>query len=508
MTVAVSERAPSARRRRPRSLETLLFGAPGIDRRASNGRVAGALYVAAGLVVVATAWLLGDHVPRAGLAALGGIAVFAGILMPYIPWPRLHPRALLGPVLLSFVLLGVAAAIMPDGRNPYAVMYVVAFAYVGVSQPAGTSLIMLPAALASLLVPAALREATAPVMVEIAVEAPVWVVVAEFLAQLSQRLRRAEAETSRLLDASIALAHVSTDDGVADVTAALTIELLDSQSAVVFLADPVTGVFVNQGQRNFPIPLGRATLDQEAQPWTYEKSVAGTRVALVPDIAASPILPPLLERAMPAVSLVLIPLHAADVPIGVVVAGWTEPKPSLDEFARGAAELLQSEATRAFERLRAGASFDELTRLIDRRAYGKALDAIREGDVALFLDLDDLNSVNERFGRAGGDETLQAFAECLRQIARKSDAVARYGDDLFAMILVEAKEDGALTALVRLHQAWKEQDPPTTFSAGIAVHTSDDVPATTLARADAALAAAKKDGPGTTRVALPPDPIS
>lgn len=470
--------------------------------------MAGALYVAAGGVVIATAWMLDPRLPRAAMTGLGAIAVLAGVVFPRVPWARFHPRALLAPVLLSFALLGIAAAIMPDGRNPYAIMYIVAFAYIGVSQSPGTSLFMLPAAVASLVLPAIVQEATSGIFVEVAIEAPVWVLVAEFLAQLSERLRRAEMETARLLDASIALAHVATDDGVADVTAALTLELLEASSVVVFLMNGSEGVLVNQGQRNFPVPLGSAVLDERAQPWRFEKPFLDGDITLIPDIGASPIVPEVIERTMPVESLVLIPLTAPEGPIGMVVAGWQKARPALDGTARSAAELLQNEATRAFDRLRAGASFDELTRLLDRRAYGKALDAIHEGDVAVFLGLDDLEAVGERFGRAGRDETLKAFAACLQQIARKSDAVARYGDDLFAMILVEAKEDGALAALVRLDRMWKEQDPPTSFSAGLAVHTSVDVPATTLARADAGLAAARRDGPGSTHVALPAEPLS
>src|SRR3954470_13348390 len=90
---------------------------------------------------------------------------------------------------------------------------------------------------------------------------------------------------------------------------------------------------------------------------------------------------------------------------------------------------------------------DALTPLLNRRALIRELGrirtfALRYGASAslVYFDLDDLKSVNDRFGHAAGDAALKAVAERLLASVRESDIVGRMGGDEFAVILVQADQ--------------------------------------------------------------------
>ena len=130
---------------------------------------------------------------------------------------------------------------------------------------------------------------------------------------------------------------------------------------------------------------------------------------------------------------------------------------------------------------------DALTGLPLRAAAHDVLRGLRAGDAVVMLDLDELKLVNDTKGHAAGDALLTAVAEHLSRGVRTQDTVARWGGDEFVIVL----RSGAAAAgdvVERLRRS-----APTEFSAGIAVHASGDGEAT-LARADAALLAAKRAG--------------
>ncbi|HUZ20722.1 MAG TPA: GGDEF domain-containing protein [Acidimicrobiales bacterium] len=88
------------------------------------------------------------------------------------------------------------------------------------------------------------------------------------------------------------------------------------------------------------------------------------------------------------------------------------------------------------------ATHDELTGLVSRSVFTVVADhavrrAHREGEFVslLCLDLDDLEGINEHFGRDVGDIALIEFGELLRRELRGSDVVARVGGDEFAVLL-------------------------------------------------------------------------
>jgi diguanylate cyclase (GGDEF)-like protein len=99
----------------------------------------------------------------------------------------------------------------------------------------------------------------------------------------------------------------------------------------------------------------------------------------------------------------------------------------------------------------AEADQDPLTGVKNRRAFVREMKRIaafaqRYGAPAsvAYFDVDELKSVNDRFGHAAGDAALQAVAERLAAHTRESDILGRMGGDEFAVLLVQA--DAAVAA--------------------------------------------------------------
>ncbi len=97
------------------------------------------------------------------------------------------------------------------------------------------------------------------------------------------------------------------------------------------------------------------------------------------------------------------------------------------------------------EDLRVG---DELTGLSNRRGLIlTGTELLREADQndlevqVLFVDVQGLAGLNERRGHQAGDAALQAVARALRVAFRRSDAVARIGSALFAVIALDLQEN-------------------------------------------------------------------
>ncbi len=160
-------------------------------------------------------------------------------------------------------------------------------------------------------------------------------------------------------------------------------------------------------------------------------------------------------------------------------------------------------------RLFTRATTDPLTGLLNRaafeeRAQAEIARAERTGrSLAIaMLDIDHFKSFNDHHGHPAGDAALSAVARAVARTVRGIDAAGRYGGEEFIVLLVEAEADAALPALERIRSAVASLGPPRiarpiTISAGIAVHQglfSRVTFASLVARADAALYAAKNSG--------------
>jgi len=154
------------------------------------------------------------------------------------------------------------------------------------------------------------------------------------------------------------------------------------------------------------------------------------------------------------------------------------------------------------------AQSDELTGLPNRRVLQDRVPrALRVAAAAglraaaLFCDLDDFKSINDRFGHEVGDLVLRAVADRLRMGVRQEDLVVRLsGDEL--LIVLAGVRDGASAAVIahELREAIRKPifagaiELCVTASFGICVADPSDSMATLLARADAAMYSAKRAG--------------
>ncbi len=96
------------------------------------------------------------------------------------------------------------------------------------------------------------------------------------------------------------------------------------------------------------------------------------------------------------------------------------------------------------------ARFDELTGLVNRRAFSERLEMMSASDepieraFLMFLDLDQFKVVNDTCGHAAGDELLRKVAKLITRCVREQDTVARLGGDEFALIVIGCSEEIAL----------------------------------------------------------------
>jgi diguanylate cyclase (GGDEF)-like protein len=107
--------------------------------------------------------------------------------------------------------------------------------------------------------------------------------------------------------------------------------------------------------------------------------------------------------------------------------------------------------------LRSLSLIDDLTGLYNRRGFSELGEqqlrvARRTGRAVLlvFLDVDDLKTINDTLGHQVGDQALGRVADLLKETFRQSDILARIGGDEFAVMALEASEDNQDQLIQRL----------------------------------------------------------
>lgn len=107
---------------------------------------------------------------------------------------------------------------------------------------------------------------------------------------------------------------------------------------------------------------------------------------------------------------------------------------------------------------------DDLTQAYNRRYFEAFIDeelerAKRYGTTfsIIFLDLDDLKSVNNKYGHLMGSRTLQEVAKRILGSVRNVDRVMRFGGDEFCIILPYTHTEEALIVANRVKEAISEK---------------------------------------------------
>jgi diguanylate cyclase (GGDEF)-like protein len=169
---------------------------------------------------------------------------------------------------------------------------------------------------------------------------------------------------------------------------------------------------------------------------------------------------------------------------------------------------------------RLAASIDELTGLLNRRAFLEnalqlcARQAAHGKPVTLMMfDLDHFKSINDRFGHAAGDDALRLFADVIRKSMRATDIIGRLGGEEFAAVIDEPMEVAAAIAervranfeLAGAVVSGHAIGATVSIGAASAANVVTNLDAL-IARADAALYRAK--GGGRNRLCVADDPAN
>ncbi|MGC7406903.1 GGDEF domain-containing protein [Pandoraea pneumonica] len=163
---------------------------------------------------------------------------------------------------------------------------------------------------------------------------------------------------------------------------------------------------------------------------------------------------------------------------------------------------------RLADRMERLATFDDLTGVLARRAFIARAEAILESTVAAgstlsiaILDIDNFKTTNDRYGHAAGDKTLAHVASVISREVRQGDLVGRIGGEEFAILLPATTREDAGRMVNRLRAivaasgtGVQGRDVVSTLSAGVDEFGEGDTLASVMARADAALYAAKANG--------------
>jgi diguanylate cyclase (GGDEF)-like protein len=174
-------------------------------------------------------------------------------------------------------------------------------------------------------------------------------------------------------------------------------------------------------------------------------------------------------------SLMHLNLADSSIPI-VVLTGVNDHETGREAIQQGAEDYLPKaianslllsrsinysiERHRLLLELKAKAEQDPLTGLPNRTMIYDKLDFMiqqseRSGQTfsLVMLDFDKFKEINDTFGHRYGDRLLQAFAERLKRLMRKSDYVSRYGGDEFFMIVSNYQNESDLAELLQRKHA-------------------------------------------------------
>jgi eukaryotic-like serine/threonine-protein kinase len=173
------------------------------------------------------------------------------------------------------------------------------------------------------------------------------------------------------------------------------------------------------------------------------------------------------------------------------------------------------ENSRLFEEMNRLAITDNLTGLLNRRAFSEA--AEREFERArryrrplslILFDIDKFKSVNDAHGHLIGDQVLRVLSDTVRKTTRATDIVCRWGGEEFLILMPEQGHDQAVATAERLRQDASNLVVVTpsghlslTISLGVASlkRQEDETLDSLIGRADAAMYEAKAAGRNTVR---------
>ncbi len=149
---------------------------------------------------------------------------------------------------------------------------------------------------------------------------------------------------------------------------------------------------------------------------------------------------------------------------------------------------------------------DVLTGLYNRnevdKLIQKGMSDKKDKKAILLIDIDNMRTINDTYGRKVGDKVIRRFADELKNYFRRGDIVARYdGDEFLVMVVGAPSREFIVTRcenLLKDIQPVVDKDEKAKCTIGIAYDENGDVDALKLVRmAEAAIKQAKEKGENT-----------
>ena len=333
--------------------------------------------------------------------------------------------------------------------------------------------------------------------------------------------RHREAQSRALLELAQALAAAPTSDEVTRRLADAVPAVVECDRVIAFLWSEDEQALVCRAISGFEPGLQADLAALRIRPSDTEalvRMLADPKpdpLFFTPD-AKDPYVRAIMGRTG-ARALIVVPIVAHGRFYGILNVSVTDreerlrPTPALLRSLSGvvaqAATALDN--ARLIEEMSHQARHDNLTGLLGHRAFHEALAEVLGGDAPVTLaaiDLDDFKLINDAHGHPVGDEALRCVADALRRGVREHDLVFRIGGEEFAVLMpgLRARDAVPLAERLRAAVAATPFELPLRVSVGLASWPHDAAGSDALlARADAALYAAKRAG--KDRVSLAAD---
>ncbi len=218
----------------------------------------------------------------------------------------------------------------------------------------------------------------------------------------------------------------------------------------------------------------------------------------------------LITRPLVSLTRAAAQVASGDLDVHLPVVGGGELKYVTEVFNDMVTRLRESR--RELERL---SVTDDLTGLYNRRYLMDTLaNEVRRSRrldhpcALLMADVDHFKEYNDAYGHLAGDEALKRIAGVLRDTTRDVDCAARYGGEEFVVLMPETRAAGAIETAQRIRTRLATDElvgGKLSVSIGVSQFPDDgDAPEALLARADAALYRAKREGRDRVLRAPPP----
>lgn len=222
------------------------------------------------------------------------------------------------------------------------------------------------------------------------------------------------------------------------------------------------------------------------------------RMIFVPETHADARVDPRIVSATGARSILVQPFGHNGVVHGVLELTWADPYDEPPGQSAIAVTLLAQEIGWSIERadlmnsLQRRATTDTLTGLGNRRVWREEMQRLTTSQLCVAIaDLDHFKVYNDTHGHAAGDRLLRDLAESWQGLVRPDDLLVRWGGEEFAIALPGCSLQRAAEVLERLRLGVPLGE---SASFGVAERRPGEPIEVLMARADAALYAAKHGG--------------